>query len=50
MIKRCPECKMFTLEDLCAICKKKTVSVKPPRYHPGASYAKYRREARKAQL
>ncbi len=40
----CQECATYTMKE--EHCKKKTVSVKPPKYSPDDKYAKYRRKAK----
>ncbi len=45
-IRICPNCRKYTLEEECVVCKVSTVLAKPPKYSPSDKYANYRREAK----
>jgi H/ACA ribonucleoprotein complex subunit 3 len=47
MIKKCPQCGVYTLRDVCPRCGSKTVSPHPARFNPQDKYVKYRVMARK---
>jgi len=42
LIRKCPECRTYTLKDICPRCGSKTVSATPPRFSPVDKYVKYR--------
>ncbi|MCL4411823.1 MAG: RNA-protein complex protein Nop10 [Candidatus Thermoplasmatota archaeon] len=42
IIKKCPECRSYTLESTCKKCGTQTVSTLPPRFSPEDRFAKYR--------
>jgi len=42
LIKKCPVCGRYTLEDYCPVCKSRTKSAHPPRFSPEDRYVKYR--------
>jgi len=46
-MKICPECKKYTLKDLCPLCKVRTVNPHPPKFSPEDKYGKYRRLIKK---
>jgi len=46
-LKKCPNCKRYTLKEVCPYCGKKTVSPHPPKYSPQDKFGKFRREALK---
>jgi H/ACA ribonucleoprotein complex subunit 3 len=45
----CPECKKYTLKDVCTACKQKTSQTKPPKYSPEDKYAKFRRQVKEQE-
>jgi H/ACA ribonucleoprotein complex subunit 3 len=42
LIRRCPNCKTYTLKEVCPRCGSKTVSAAPPRFSPIDKYVRYR--------
>jgi H/ACA ribonucleoprotein complex subunit 3 len=44
-LRKCPNCKKYTLKEICPYCGKKTVSPHPPKYSPQDKFGKFRREA-----
>lgn len=45
-MKKCPECKTYTMEDACKKCSAKTKFPGPPSFSPEDKYGKYRRMAK----
>jgi len=45
----CKNCKIYTLDKICSICKEKTIFKNPPRFSPQDHYGRYRRELKKIQ-
>lgn len=43
MLKKCPKCKKYTMEEICKKCKIKTINPHPPKFSPSNKYGKYRR-------
>lgn len=43
----CKNCEIYTMKEICSICKSKTNSTKPAKYSPLDKWGKYRREAKK---
>lgn len=43
----CNNCKIYTLNEICKECNKKTISKNPPRFSPQDRYGKYRRKLKK---
>jgi len=43
IMKKCPVCGRYTMEDECPVCGERTVSPLPPRFSPEDRYGKYRR-------
>ena len=41
-MRKCPDCKKYTLKDDCPQCGNKTVTVHPGKYSPDDKYARYR--------
>lgn len=41
-IKRCPQCKLYTIKDICPQCNSKTISPHPPRFSPEDKHVVYR--------
>lgn len=41
-IRKCPQCKSYTLRELCPYCNTKTISPHPPRFSPEDRYVEYR--------
>jgi H/ACA ribonucleoprotein complex subunit 3 len=48
MIRRCPDCKTYTLREICRKCNKKTINPNPPKFslEKETKYGKYRRKAK----
>jgi H/ACA ribonucleoprotein complex subunit 3 len=46
-LKRCPKCKLYTLEASCPKCKAKTIEAVPPKFSPEDRWGKYRRELKR---
>lgn len=44
-IKRCSNCRTYTLKDQCPKCSSVVMNTFPPRYSPEDRYGKYRRMA-----
>ncbi len=44
-IRKCPECRRFTLEERCESCSVATENTFPPKFSPEDRYGKYRRMA-----
>ena len=42
-MRRCPDCKLYTLKDRCPECGTVSVNTFPPRYSPEDRFGKYRR-------
>ena len=44
LIKKCPNCKKYTLKEVCLICKTKTISAHPLKFslEKEKKYSKYR--------
>ena len=47
LIRKCPECRRYTLKKACPICGNHTVMSIPPRFSPEDPRGKYRRILRK---
>jgi H/ACA ribonucleoprotein complex subunit 3 len=47
-MKKCPDCKTYTLKDICSKCGTKTISAHPLKFslEKELKYGKYRREAK----
>jgi len=45
----CKNCDLYTLDEKCNVCKKKTISNIPPRFSPQDHYGEYRRKLKKLQ-
>jgi H/ACA ribonucleoprotein complex subunit 3 len=43
----CEKCKNYTLNEICDVCKTKTISKNPPKFSPEDHYGKYRRKLKK---
>jgi len=43
----CPECREYTLRDVCKKCEVNSVSVEPARFSPEDRYGEYRRRLKK---
>jgi H/ACA ribonucleoprotein complex subunit 3 len=41
-IRRCPQCKTYTLREICPKCGAKTFVPHPPRFSPEDKYVEYR--------
>ncbi len=46
LLRYCPRCDRYTLEEFCPICKEKTISAHPPKFSPEDKYGEYRRKAK----
>jgi len=47
LLKKCPRCKIYTLEEYCPKCGSKTRVPHPPKFSPEDKYGKYRRLMKK---
>jgi len=43
-IRFCKNCKIYTMQEVCRICKSKTITAAPPKYKENDPYAEYRRK------
>ena len=41
-LRKCPECKSYTLRDICKKCDEETKSVHPAKFSPDDKYLRYR--------
>jgi H/ACA ribonucleoprotein complex subunit 3 len=41
-LRRCPDCKRYTLREQCPKCDSKTVTAHPAKFSPDDKYARYR--------
>ena len=41
-LRMCPKCKLYTLKDMCNVCKEETKSVHPAKFSPDDKYLRYR--------
>ncbi|HII08479.1 MAG TPA: RNA-protein complex protein Nop10 [Methanosphaera sp.] len=48
-MRRCNNCREYTLQDICPDCNEKTGVIFPARYSPQDKYGKYRRILKKQQ-
>jgi H/ACA ribonucleoprotein complex subunit 3 len=48
-IKRCPDCRKYTMKDTCSSCNIATINTWPPKYSPDDRYESYRRRAKEGQ-
>jgi len=48
-MRYCHFCDLYTLEDSCSVCKKKTVNPAPARFSPEDKYGDYRRKLKKRE-
>ncbi len=46
LLRYCPNCGRYTLEEVCPVCGGKTVLAHPPKYSPEDKYGEYRRKAK----
>jgi len=46
-IRRCVQCKRYTMDDICPKCSGRAISPQPARFSPLDPYGKYRRMAKK---
>ncbi len=46
-IRRCVQCKRYTMDELCPKCGSMAISPQPARFSPLDPYGKYRRMAKK---
>lgn len=49
-IKKCPNCKNYTLKAQCEKCNRKTERVGPGQYSPEDKYGEYRRKFKKERI
>jgi H/ACA ribonucleoprotein complex subunit 3 len=49
-IHKCNSCKIYTVEDTCVKCGKKTIQPKPAKFSLDDKYAHLRREAKQKEL
>ena len=49
-ILKCPKCGEYTIKETCQKCRVKVINIKPPKYSPKDTYAKYRRNAKQKEL
>ncbi len=50
LLKYCPRCKIYTLEDICPRCGQQTVVAHPPKFSPEDKYGEYRRKAKLREM
>ena len=48
-LRYCKNCKNYTLDKICSVCKENTVSKNPPRFSPQDKYGEYRRKLKKLE-
>ena len=48
-MRYCHSCDLYTLEDMCPVCKKKTVNPVPARFSPEDKYGDYRRKLKEKE-
>ncbi|MEA2055665.1 MAG: RNA-protein complex protein Nop10 [Candidatus Thermoplasmatota archaeon] len=48
-LRYCQGCNEYTLEEVCNVCKNKTISKYPPRFSSQDHYGEYRRKLKKLQ-
>ena len=41
-LRKCNDCKIYSLRDKCKICNKETISVHPAKFSPDDKYMRYR--------
>ena len=41
-LRKCEKCKLYTLKDVCKVCKEQTKSVHPAKFSPDDRYLRYR--------
>lgn len=41
-LRKCPQCKIYTLKEECPKCAKKTTTAHPAKFSPDDKYARYR--------
>ena len=46
LMRYCPRCEIYTLEEVCPKCGQATVSAHPPKFSPEDKYGEYRRKAK----
>ena len=44
LLRKCPNCGRYTLEEKCPNCKSATYSAHPPKFSPEDKYGKWRRK------
>jgi H/ACA ribonucleoprotein complex subunit 3 len=42
LIKKCSNCRRYTMDERCQLCGSETVSAHPAKYSPDDRYARYR--------
>ncbi|MCW4032023.1 MAG: RNA-protein complex protein Nop10 [Candidatus Bathyarchaeota archaeon] len=42
LIKKCPKCNLYTIQDRCKVCKNKTVSPHPAKFSLQDKYSRYK--------
>ncbi|MGC8993416.1 MAG: RNA-protein complex protein Nop10 [Candidatus Aenigmatarchaeota archaeon] len=42
-LRKCPNCKNYTMMEICPYCKTKTINPLPPKYSPEDKFGKLRR-------
>jgi H/ACA ribonucleoprotein complex subunit 3 len=47
IMRKCTNCDLYTLKDLCPKCAGSTIMPIPARYSPQDNYGKYRRQLKK---
>lgn len=47
LLKKCGNCKLYTIKSICSKCNQDTISPLPPRFSIEDRYGKYRRKLKK---
>jgi H/ACA ribonucleoprotein complex subunit 3 len=52
LLRKCPQCKRYTLKNNCPICKTKTITAHPPKFslEKEKKYGKYRKLFKKESI
>ncbi|MBN1134362.1 MAG: RNA-protein complex protein Nop10 [Methanosarcinaceae archaeon] len=49
-IRKCVQCRRYTMEETCPICSGITINTRPARFSPLDPYGKYRRLAKRSRI